>query len=109
MPGTVVGRTQRGLRVEVLGLYAVLTNPLVERRPGHELELRITRMDPDEGRILLDGHDLREYSLLELRRNIGVIFQDFVRFHLTAADNIAVGLIEARADRERIVKAAERG
>jgi ATP-binding cassette subfamily B protein len=65
--------------------------------------------DPDEGRILLDGHDLKEYSLLELRRNIGVIFQDFVRFHLTAADNIAVGLIEARADRERIVKAAERG
>ena len=64
--------------------------------------------DPDEGRILLDGHDLKEYDLLELRRNIGVIFQDFVRFHLTAADNIAVGLIEARADRERIVKAAER-
>jgi ATP-binding cassette, subfamily B, bacterial len=64
--------------------------------------------DPDEGRILLDGHDLREYDLFELRRNIGVIFQDFVRFHLTAADNIAVGLIDARGDRERIVKAAER-
>src|SRR5260221_1082350 len=64
--------------------------------------------DPDEGRILLDGHDLREYDLFELRRNIGVIFQDFVRFHLTAADNIAVGLIDARSDRERIVKAAER-
>jgi ATP-binding cassette subfamily B protein len=64
--------------------------------------------DPDGGRILLDGHDLREYDLFELRRNIGVIFQDFVRFHLTAADNIAVGLIEAREDRERIVKAAER-
>ncbi|HEY5000140.1 MAG TPA: ATP-binding cassette domain-containing protein, partial [Usitatibacter sp.] len=62
--------------------------------------------DPDEGRILLDGQDLREYDLTELRRNIGVIFQDFVRFHLTAADNIAVGLIEARGDRERIVKAA---
>jgi ATP-binding cassette subfamily B protein len=64
--------------------------------------------DPDAGRILLDGHDLREYDLFELRRNIGVIFQDFVRFHLTAADNIAVGLIDAREDRERIVKAAER-
>ena len=64
--------------------------------------------DPDAGRILLDGHDPREYDLIELRRNIGVIFQDFVRFHLTAADNIAVGLIEARADRERIVRAAER-
>ena len=64
--------------------------------------------DPDEGRILLDGHELREYDLFELRRNIGVIFQDFVRFHLNAADNIAVGSIEARGDRERIVKAAER-
>jgi ATP-binding cassette subfamily B protein len=64
--------------------------------------------DPDEGRILLDGHDLRDYDLFELRRNIGVIFQDFVRFHLTAADNIAVGSIEAREDRDRIVRAAER-
>ena len=62
--------------------------------------------DPDEGRILLDGHDLREYDLLELRANIGVIFQDFVRFHLTAAENIAVGRIEARADRGRIEAAA---
>jgi ATP-binding cassette subfamily B protein len=62
--------------------------------------------DPDEGRILLDGHDLREYDLFELRSNIGVIFQDFVRFHLTAADNIAVGRIEARGDRSRIAAAA---
>ncbi len=63
--------------------------------------------DPDEGRILLDGHDLREYDLLELRANISVIFQDFVRYHLTAAENIAVGRIEARDDRDRIVAAAE--
>ena len=64
--------------------------------------------DPDEGRILLDGHDLREYDLEALRANIGVIFQDFVRYHLTAAENIAVGRIEARGDRERIEEAAER-
>jgi ATP-binding cassette subfamily B protein len=63
--------------------------------------------DPDEGRILLDGVDLREYDLDALRANIGVIFQDFVRYHLTAADNIAVGRIEAREDRARIVAAAE--
>src|SRR5438477_726260 len=68
----------------------------------------VTRLyDPDEGRILLDGHDLREYDLFELRANIGVIFQDFVRFHLTAAENIAVGRIEARDDHARIVHAAE--
>ena len=64
--------------------------------------------DPDEGRIFLDGHDLREYALADLRRNVGVIFQDFVRYHLTAAENIAVGRIEARADRPRIEAAAER-
>jgi ATP-binding cassette, subfamily B, bacterial len=62
--------------------------------------------DPDEGRILLDGHDLREYDLEALRSNIGVIFQDFVRYHLTAAENIAVGRIEARDDRARIEAAA---
>ena len=64
--------------------------------------------DPDEGRILLDGHDLREYDLDELRSNIGVIFQDFVRYHLTAGENIAVGRIEARDDRQRIRDAAGR-
>jgi len=63
--------------------------------------------DPDEGRILLDGHDLREYDLFALRANIGVIFQDFVRYHLTAADNIAVGRIDQRDDHERIVEAAQ--
>ena len=64
--------------------------------------------DPDEGRILLDGHDLREYDLFALRANIGVIFQDFVRYHMTAAENIAVGRIDARDDRARIVEAAQR-
>jgi len=64
--------------------------------------------DPDEGRILLDGRDLREYDLFALRSSIGVIFQDFVRFHLSAADNIAVGRIEARGDRARIEEAARR-
>ena len=64
--------------------------------------------DPDEGRILLDGHDLREYDLFTLRANIGVIFQDFVRYHLTAGENIAVGRIEARNDSARIIAAAER-
>jgi ATP-binding cassette, subfamily B, bacterial len=69
----------------------------------------LTRLyDPDEGRILLDGHDLREYDLDEVRANMGVIFQDFVRFHMTAGENIAVGRIEAAADRTRIEDAARR-
>ena len=64
--------------------------------------------DPDEGRILLDGHDLRDYDLDELRGNMGVIFQDFVRYNFSAADNIAVGRIDARGERGRIEQAAER-
>ena len=65
--------------------------------------------DPSEGRILLDGRDLRDYDVAGLRGGMGVIFQDFVRYHLTAADNIAVGRIEARADRPRIEAAAALG
>ena len=64
--------------------------------------------DPDDGRILLDGHDLKSYDLDALRANIGVIFQDFVRYNLTAAENIAVGRIAARRDRPRIEAAARR-
>jgi ATP-binding cassette subfamily B protein len=55
--------------------------------------------DPDEGRILLDGHPLTEYDLEDLRLNIGVIFQDFVRYYFNAADNIAVGRIADAARR----------
>ncbi|KAF1710630.1 ABC transporter ATP-binding protein [Pseudoxanthomonas kalamensis DSM 18571] len=65
--------------------------------------------DPDEGRILLDGHDLRDYDIDELRANIGVIFQDFVRYHLTAGENIGMGQVEFIGDGERIRRAAERG
>jgi ATP-binding cassette, subfamily B, bacterial len=55
----------------------------------------ITRLyDPSEGQILLDGVDLREYSLDDLYREIGVIFQDFMRYEMTARENIAVGRVE---------------
>ena len=65
--------------------------------------------DPDEGRILLDGRDLRDYDIDALRANIGVIFQDFVRYHLTAGENIGVGRIEHMHDDARIRDAARRG
>ncbi len=64
--------------------------------------------DPDEGRILLDGRDLRDYDLDDLRANVGVIFQDFVRYHLTAGENIGVGQIDAMYDEGRIREAARR-
>lgn len=59
----------------------------------------LTRLyDPTEGRILLDGKDLREYDIDELRKEFGVIFQDFIRYDLTARENVAAGNIERVAD-----------
>jgi len=55
----------------------------------------LTRLyDPVDGQILLDGVDLREYDLEDLYREIGVIFQDFMRYEMTARENIAVGRID---------------
>ena len=69
----------------------------------------LTRLyDPDEGRILLEGHDLRDYDLDGLRDTAGVIFQDYVKYHLTVAENIAVGRIDERNNEARIVEAAQR-
>ena len=64
--------------------------------------------DPTEGRILLDGVDLREYDLHSLRRNVGVIFQDFVRYDFLLKENIAVGDIAGIGDEARIEAAADR-
>jgi ATP-binding cassette subfamily B protein len=64
--------------------------------------------DPTEGRILLDGVDLREYDLDSLRRNVGVIFQDFVRYDFLLRENIAVGNIGRLDDEPRIEGAAAR-
>jgi ATP-binding cassette subfamily B protein len=69
----------------------------------------LTRLyDPSEGRILLDGVDLKEYDLDALRAEVGVIFQDFVRYDLVARENIGVGRIDALEDRSRIAEAAEK-
>ncbi len=69
----------------------------------------LTRLyDPTEGQILLDGVDLRDYDLRDLRRRIGVIFQDYVRYHLAAAENVGFGQIEALEDRPRIIGAAQK-
>lgn len=64
---------------------------------------------PTEGQILLDGVDLTEVDLTEWRKRIGVIFQDFVHYQFTAAENIGIGQIEAIEDRERIIDSAKKG
>ena len=67
----------------------------------------LTRLyDPERGAILLNGVDLREIDPVELRRRIGVIFQDFVHYHLPAFENVGFGQIEALEDRPRIEGAA---
>jgi len=69
----------------------------------------ITRLyDPTEGQILLDGVDLREYDLGDLHAAIGVIFQDFMRYEMTARENIAVGRIELPHTQDEIEYAAEK-
>jgi ATP-binding cassette, subfamily B, bacterial len=79
-------RLQPGERVALIG----------ENGQGKTTVVKlITRLyDPSEGQILLDGVDLREYSLEDLYRETGVIFQDFMRYEMTAGENIAVGRVE---------------
>jgi ATP-binding cassette subfamily B protein len=69
----------------------------------------ITRLyDPTEGQILLDGVDLREYSIEDLHREMGVIFQDFMRYEMTARENIVVGHVEAEHTEAEIEDAARK-
>jgi ATP-binding cassette subfamily B protein len=69
----------------------------------------LTRLyDPTEGTILIDGVDIRDLDPLDLRQRIGVIFQDFVRYHLPAAENIGFGQIEALDRTDRIVESARK-
>jgi ATP-binding cassette subfamily B protein len=72
------------------------------------VKLLLRLYDPTGGRILLDGVDLREYDPDEARRQMGVIFQDFIRYELTAAENIGLGRVEALEDRELLMSAAEK-
>jgi len=69
----------------------------------------LTRLyDPTAGQILLDGKDLRSYDLDDLWGEIGVIFQDFMRYDMTASENIAMGRIEERDNIFRIRSAAKK-
>jgi ATP-binding cassette subfamily B protein len=63
--------------------------------------------DPSEGRILLDGIDLKEYAIEDLRLNLGIIFQDYLRYQMTLSQNIAVGNISEIGNQALIQKAAE--
>jgi ATP-binding cassette, subfamily B, bacterial len=64
--------------------------------------------DPTSGQILLDGIDLREYDVEDLRREIGVIFQDYIRYDMLARQNIGFGKVESMAEQPRLDTAAHK-
>jgi ATP-binding cassette subfamily B protein len=65
--------------------------------------------DPTDGEVLLDGTDLREFDLDDLRRQIAVVFQDYARYQLQVRDNIGFGQVDQLEDAERVELAAARG
>ncbi|MEO5668356.1 MAG: ABC transporter ATP-binding protein [Bdellovibrionota bacterium] len=70
----------------------------------------LTRLyDPTEGKILLDGRDLREWDLDELRGRMAVVFQDFNRYHFSFEDNVRFGGVDQKPDEEKMLRAVERG
>jgi ATP-binding cassette subfamily B protein len=90
-----------GERIALVGLNGAGKTTLVKL---------LTRLyDPTEGQVLLDGIDLREYDLHSLQQRIGVIFQDFVQYSLTARENVGFGQVTALGDNERVVEAARKG
>ncbi len=93
-------RLGRGERVALVG----------ENGQGKTTIVKLmTRLyDPTAGRILLDGIDLREYDLEDLHREIGVIFQDFMRYEMTSRQNISMGKIEDRGNFASITAAARK-
>lgn len=64
--------------------------------------------DPVEGTILLDGIDLREYDITDLRKNIGIIFQDYLRYQMSFSQNIAAGNIDEQHNKSLIQQSAEK-
>ena len=94
-------RIMPGERIALVGLNGAGKTTLIKL---------LTRLyDPTEGRILIDGVDLKDYDLKSLHQRFGVIFQDFVRYQFTVSENIGFGQIDALNDLGRIKDAAVRG
>ncbi len=117
------GITVDGLTFHYPGVeHTVLEDVSFEIRPGEHVavvgengsgkttlvKLLCRLYDPDRGAIRIDGVDLREYAIGDIRRQISVIFQDFVRYHMSARDNVWFGDVSIDPESDRIVAAAAR-
>jgi ATP-binding cassette, subfamily B, bacterial len=98
--GNVSFKLERGERIALVGENGQGKTTIVK--------LMVRLYDVTAGQILLDGVDLREYELEDLWKEVGVIFQDFVRYEMSAAHNIAMGRIEEAQNEERVRIAAEK-
>ncbi len=108
---TYEGKNEPALANVSFTIEAGQTLALVGRNGAGKTTLvkLLTRLyDPQEGQILVNGHDIREYDPEELREQIGVIFQDYVEYHLTVQENIGVGRLAYLEDLEKIETAAEK-
>jgi len=93
-------RIRQGTAVALVGLNGAGKSTLVK--------LLGRFYDPDRGRILWDGVDIREVNVTDLRRRVGAVFQDYVTYDMTAEENIGLGDLEALGDPRRIETAARR-
>ena len=125
-PKAVPHPMRQGIRLENIrfkypeGTRPVLNNVSLRIRPGEHIALvgengsgkttlikLLCRLyDPDDGAVILDGIDLREFSTADFRRQISVVFQDFVQYQLTARQNIGIGSMEQASDHDKISRAA---
>ena len=72
------------------------------------MKLLMRLYEPDSGAVLINGIDIRRFDVATLRGHISVLFQDFVRYHFTAAENITFGNISVPVDRKRMEQAAQK-
>ena len=108
---TYPGKEQPALNRVSFTLHAGETGALVGRNGAGKTTLvkLLSRLyDPDEGEILIGGRNIKEYDLVELREHIGVIFQDFVRYQMTAHDNIGIGRVTQIENRDLVTAAARK-
>jgi ATP-binding cassette, subfamily B, bacterial len=108
---TYPGKEQPALKDVSFVLHAGETAALVGSNGAGKTTLvkLLSRLyDPDKGEVLIGGRNVKEYDLTELREHIGVIFQDFVRYHMTANDNIGIGRVAHIEDREQVIAAANK-